>query len=206
MKEYITLIQNPREFFKSVKKEDIRSTLKKIIPVILALYLINSILNYAVFKGIYSKFPLPFFGNNFLLFYLLIGIIFLPLTVIISASLLHLSLKILKIKSTIAQNTKIFIYPMVPIYLISVIHQAISLFIKNLILQTVFSFIVILGSFIWSIILKVKGISEIYKIKTGRAVGAYFLIFGLMFGAMLALIIIVLIIILIVAFLFKGFK
>lgn len=206
MKKYLNLIQEPRRFFKSVAKEDISTTLKKIIPLIIVLYLINSVLNYIVYKEVYSKFPFPFFGNNFLLFYVLAGIVFLPLAIIISASLLHLSLKILKIKSTLAQNTKIFIYPMVPIYLISIIHQSISLIIKNLVFQTLFSFIVIIGSLVWSIILIAKGISEIYKISMGRAVGAYFLIFGLILGAMLALIIVILIIVLIAALLFKGFK
>ena len=77
---------------------------------------------------------------------------------------------------------------------------------KNKRLKTILFIIIVGVSFIWGILLIVKGLSEIYKISTRRAVGAYFLQFGLILGAMLALIIIILIIVLIVALLFKGLK
>lgn len=218
MKEYITLIQNPREFFKSVAKEKISRTLKKTVPVILILYIMQTLLIYFEQKEIYEKLQsavqstllrehfVGFYLNHILIFNLLIGIIVLPLSIILSAYLLYLSLKFLKTGSSFSQNIKILIYTTVPLYFFSVIGYTIRFLIKIILLKTILFVIIVGGSFILSIFLIVKGLSEIYKISTGKAVGAYFLQFGLILGTMLALIIIVIILVLIIALLFKGFK
>ena len=203
MKEYITLIQNPREFFKSVVKENITTTLKKALPIIIVLFLVQTYIYYFIsgklnyFLGV---------SNSGIAFYFLTGIIVLPLTILVSAGLLILSLKILKSKSSFSQNLKLFLYAIIPIYSVSILFYAIILALPNSMNQILLVFIFWLISFIWQVIIIAIGISEFYKISVGKSVGAYFLIFGLMFAAMLALIMVLLIIILIALLLIKGFK
>ena len=203
MKEYITLIKNPREFFKSVAKEDTNAILKRVMPVVLTMFIIQSALGYLISRKLNAFLNIPSRGPAF---YFLTVAIALPLGIIISAALLHLSLKILKSKSIFSQNLKILIYALIPLSIISIISYLIILIIPVLYVQILLFFIFIIALFIAGVIYEVIGISEQYKISTGRAVGAYFLHVGLIFGAMIALLIIIIILILIVALVLKGLK
>ena len=200
MHEYLTLIKNPREFFKSAAKEKISATIKRALPIVIILLIIHTTLSYFISLKINDFFHIP--GRS-IGFYFLTAAIALPLGIIISAALLHLSLKILKSKSTFSQNVKILIYVIIPTSIISIISYTIILLAPGLLAQILLFFIFAVGLLIASAIYKVIGISEQYKISTGRAVGAYFLIYGLLSGAMIALLIIIIILILIVALVFK---
>ena len=202
MNEYLTLIKNPRKFFRSVAKEKISATIKRILPIVLIFLIINTTLSYFISLKINNFFHIP---SEDIAFYFLTAAIALPLGIIISAALLHLSLKILKSKSSFSQNAKIIIYTLIPLSIISIISHSIILLIPKLFTQILLFFIFAVVQFIASVIYEVIGLSEQFKISTGRAVGAYFLVFGLIFGAMILLIILI-ILILIVALVFKGFK
>ena len=203
MMEYLTLVRNPRDFFKSVEKEDITTTLKKAAPIVIVLFIILSYLSYFISGKLNNFLGVP---NRGFVFYFFMSVVAVSLRILISPGLVKLSLRILKTKSSYSQNLKVLIYNFIPITTISCLIYAIILPIPNLTIQIILFYIFALALFVWHVMLQAVGTSEFYKISVGKAVGAYFLIFGLIFGAMLALIIILVILILFVVLVLKGFK
>ena len=53
MREYLMLARAPRKFFKSVAKEKISLTLKKVAPIALVLFVIQVVLSTIALKEIY---------------------------------------------------------------------------------------------------------------------------------------------------------
>ncbi len=168
MTNYLELIKTPRSFFKSVKKETISATLKKVTLPLLVLIVVSSIMNNLLFKELFAWLNqvIPFV-------YIGMPIISVPISLFIMSALINLSLKILKVKTKFAQTFKSLIYPMVFIFALMILIQLVILItpIARLIIYTIAA----IGIGVWSVILPAIGLSELHKIRVGKAVGAYFL-------------------------------
>lgn len=172
----INLIKEPRKFFKSVEKESISITIKKVILPLIIFIILQSVLSTFVFKELFASFDIQ--PTNIFLS-ILSGLISVSLGLIIMTALLNLSLKILKSKYKFSQTIKILIYTTIASYVLSIIIQLIAAIIPHSIFKLAFSIVFMLALGIYIIALTAIGISQFYKIKVGRAVGAYFLSIGL---------------------------
>ncbi len=170
MTNYLELIKTPRSFFKSVKKETISATLKKVTLPLLVFIVVSSIMNNLLFKELFAWLNqvIPFF-------YISMPIISVPISLFIMSALINLSLKILKVKAKFSQTFKSLIYSMVFIFALMILIQLVILITPIEITRLIIYAIAGIGIGVWSIILLAIGLSELHKIRVGKAVGAYFL-------------------------------
>lgn len=184
MREYLMLARAPRKFFKSVAKEKISLTLKKVAPIALVLFVIQVVLSTIALKEIHIFFQDPLHS---LTFSLVFNSILCVASILVFSALLYLSLKILKLNPIFSQNVKVFIYPIIPISSASIIYYLLIMLAPSLFAKVALFFVLGITFFIWTICLNVIGISEIYKTSIGKAIGLYLLAYALLFGIFLVL-------------------
>jgi hypothetical protein len=167
---YYELIKIPRKFFKSVEEETLSTTLKRIaLPLIIFIaaytYLTNH--TFAFLYGLMGQQP------TFTINQLLTSIILVAVSIFIGVLLLQLSLKILKVKSKFQQTLKTIIYPTILLTALMILIQLVSLITPVLLARFIIQAITSIALLIWSVILVIIGLTEFYKISTGKAIGAY---------------------------------
>lgn len=187
MTNYSELIKTPRAFFKSVGKEPLDETLKKVAIPLFVFIVTSAILNNILFQWVYTlfNFPPPTLNSS-----ILVSVISVPLSLLIMSSLLQLSLKILKIRSAFSQTVKVILYPTVFILALMILIELATLITPVQIARLIIYLIAATGIGIWSVILTVIGLSELNKISIGKAVGAYSLSIGLLIAAYIAVMIV----------------
>ena len=203
MKEYLELIKHPRAFFRSIAKENVHVTIKKAAPILIPLLAVYAVLNFIITKDLYKPLGIEVPASPFTIFWTIIS---LPIGLVFTAAILHIGLKVLKAKPRFNQTLKILIYIAVLTYAVGILYSIIIFLLPNQIIKIVLFFLLALVIGIWFIILTVKGLSEIYKISTGRAVGAYFLAFGIIIAAFIILMIILIILGLIIGLIVGALK
>lgn len=188
---YYELIKTPRKFFKSVEEETLTATLKRIaIPLIVFIAAYTYLSNHTL------AFLYELMGQEptFTINQLLTSIIFVAVSIFTGALLLHLSLKILKVKSKFENTLKAIIYPTVFLTALTILMQLVSLITPILLARFIIQTIISIALLIWSVILTVTGLTEFYKISTGKGVGAYALSIALMTTTYIVITIIIVII------------
>ena len=167
---YYELIKIPRKFFKSVEEETLSTTLKRIaLPLIIFIgastYLSNHTLTFLY--SLIGQEP------TFSMSQLLTSIISLAVSIIMGVLFLQLSLKILKVKSKFQQTLKTILYPSVFLAALMILIQLVSLITPILLARLIIQIIISIALLIWSVILVIIGLTEFYKISTGKAIAAY---------------------------------
>lgn len=202
---YLRLVKSPRKFFRGVAKEKIGTTIGKVAPLLIIFIVIHTILNYYYSKEAYAAYSALGITPLIMIPILIIMVlIIVPLSFLVSAALLHLGLKILRAKPRFSQTLKVLIYIQVIMYAVSMIYYLIYYLLRNQIAQIAFAIVFALVVITWDIALTAIGLSELYRISTGKAVGVQFLVAALVFGAFIAIMIVMFIAIMIVALIFKG--
>jgi len=184
MTEYLTLINKPRIFYKSVEKETYLETIKKTIIPTIFFAIVNTITSYYLFWNIYELFKQP---RPSLSYSILISLISLPLSVVVLSYLIQLSFKIMKVKAKFDQTLKTQVYPLIFNLALLIIVELVLFITPILMARFIIYFLVTMAMGIWVASLSIIGLSELHKIKTGKATGAYFLSIGLLLALLIVI-------------------